>query len=235
MVSSFVLDYINFQWLPTNSNEQLNSNKGGPAVRLSTKPIRRFRPVLTLSEEEQEGQAEREGSESSGEANLGLSTTPSSLFGIQHYFQGSSTLAPYAMANSAIIQQLTYRLPKEIKPIYYNLRLHPNLFEKTFQGFVNIGIRILKPISYIPVHTKLLNVTTDKVYQVNETTGSPIRELTPKLTFHYPDYEYWVTEFSEALDIGNYTISYNFDGSLANSIVGMYQSSYWSKERQIKR
>lgn len=178
--------------------------------------------------------------DSSGEGNPGSSSTTASLsLDSDHHLHSinhsRSTLTSAIMANSSIINQLSYRLPKEIKPLYYNLRIHPNLYEKTFQGFINIGLKILKPISFIPVHSNSLNVSTEKVLQVNETTGSAIRELTPKLTFSHPDFEYWVTEFSEPLEAGNYTISYNFNGSLANSIVGLYQSSYWDKQRQLKR
>lgn len=139
------------------------------------------------------------------------------------------------MANSSKISQLlSFRLPQEIRPLTYHLRLQPDLKNKTFSGNISITLELLKPISFIPVHSKLLTVETKGVQQLDADL-QPIRPLTPSLTFEEPRLEYWVTEFAEPLEAGNYCMQLDFNGSLVNRIVGFYQSSYLDRERNEKR
>lgn len=138
------------------------------------------------------------------------------------------------MATSKVLSQLTCRLPRELKPRHYQLRLQPDLANRTFSGNVTINLEVLKPISFIPVHAKYLKVDTEQVWQLDE-TNTPLRKIDPVLTFSHPDCEYWVTEFSEPLQVGNYSLLLTFNGSTAYRIVGLYQSSYWDKARSKER
>lgn len=135
---------------------------------------------------------------------------------------------------SKIIQNLSFRLPKEIRPIYYDLLLQPNLNEKTFSGNVSIRLKILKPISYIPIHSKKLNITKTSFHKILDNNGktTPVDILQ---TFEYTPHEYWVTEFDKDLDIGDYSLNLSFNGSLINRIVGFYQSSYLDTKTGKKR
>lgn len=138
------------------------------------------------------------------------------------------------MKTSKIWQQLSFRLPRDIRPRKYQLRLQPDLKNKTFSGNITIRLEVLKPISYIPLHSKLLTVETKNVEKLDEEL-KPLRTITPSLTFEHPQLEYWVTEFAEPLEVGNYSIQLSFNGSLVDRIVGFYQSSYLDKERKEKR
>lgn len=124
-----------------------------------------------------------------------------------------------AMQKSKVLRAISFRLPSEIKPKRYDLYLHPNLNTKKFSGRVTIELDVLKPISFIPVHSKSLNITTEQVLR----GGTKIE---PSLTFNHEKLEYWVTEFADALETGEYAITFNFNGSLTDRIVGLYQSSY---------
>ncbi|XP_075149954.1 glutamyl aminopeptidase-like [Haematobia irritans] len=138
------------------------------------------------------------------------------------------------MDTSKVKQHLGFRLPKEIRPCKYDLRLVPDLTNKTFSGSITISLEVLNPISFIPVHSKLLVVQTNEVQQLNKDL-EPLRSIVPSLTYEYPDFEYWVTEFSEPLQVGYYSIKLTFNGSLVDRIVGFYQSSYLDKDRNQKR
>ncbi|XP_061399840.1 glutamyl aminopeptidase-like [Musca vetustissima] len=136
------------------------------------------------------------------------------------------------MATSKIKHLLSFRLPKELLPQHYELRLQPDLLNKTFSGNVKIRLQILKPISFIPVHSKLLTVETKNVQRICDNS---VVTVTPSLTYDHPEFEYWVTEFAEPLDEGTYSIELAFSGSLVDRIVGFYQSSYLDKVRNVKR
>ncbi|XP_055851688.1 glutamyl aminopeptidase-like isoform X1 [Episyrphus balteatus] len=132
------------------------------------------------------------------------------------------------LSTSKVLNQLGYRLPKEIRPKHYNLFLNPNLQEKTFSGNITIKLEILKPISFIPVHANKLAVETLEVLALSTGEEAP-RQINPSLTFQHPELEYWVTEFADPLTEGNYSLKLNFNGSLTDRIVGLYQSSYKDK------
>lgn len=202
MSIQYLLDLIYNETIVQEEDEQVND-----VLRLSTKPIIRFRPVTSTTQ-----------------------TLPNSkviLF-------NRTTIAPKIMATSKVLQQLSFRLPRELKPFRYNLTLQPNLKTKTFSGNVTIRLEVLKPISFIPVHSKFLTVATKEVVKLSE-EGKPARQITPSLTFEHPQFEYWVTEFDEPLEVGNYSLQLAFNGSLVDRIVGFYQSSYLDKERNEKR
>lgn len=135
----------------------------------------------------------------------------------------TSTMIPEVMQKSKVLRAISFRLPSEIKPKRYDLYLHPNLKTKTFSGKVTIELDVLKPISYIPVHSKFLNISTENLVKFS---GSEKTKIEPSLTFNHDKFEYWITEFSDALEAGEYAITYKFNGSLTDRIVGLYQSSY---------
>ncbi|XP_050744759.1 glutamyl aminopeptidase isoform X1 [Drosophila biarmipes] len=145
-----------------------------------------------------------------------------------------ATLAPAVKAASKVLQNLGFRLPKQIKPSKYRVHLRPDLDRKNYSGNISISLQVLEPISFIPVHVKQLNVSTVEVKHLDE-SGAPLKEITPSLTFAHPEFEYWVTEFEQPLEAGNYSLRLNFSGSLADRITGMYQSTYLDKLKNRTR
>lgn len=131
-----------------------------------------------------------------------------------------------------VAEKLTFRLPSAIKPVAYNLFLNPNLQTKTFQGNVKIDFIVSESVPFVALHSKFLNVTTNKLFKrlENGAEGIPI-----KSSFEYPKYEYFVVETENDLEAGNYTIDLDFDGRLDNKIVGFYSSSYYDKIKEQRR
>lgn len=150
-------------------------------------------------------------------------------------FTTMSKLSAKVLSTSKVLNQLGYRLPKEIRPKHYNLFLNPNLQEKTFSGNITIKLEVLKPIQFIPVHANKLTVETLEVLALPSDSDATPQPITPSLTFSHPDLEYWVTEFADPLKEGNYSLKLNFNGSLTDRIVGFYQSSYLDKKTNETR
>lgn len=130
---------------------------------------------------------------------------------------------------SKVLEKLSFRLPREIRPIKYNLYLQPNLLEKTYSGNVKILFNLTKSISFIPVHSKNLTIETSSVLKHLE-NGQTEEAVKILQQFEFQPHEYWVTEFETDLEAGNYEIDLKFNGSLTNRIVGFYQSSYFDSK-----
>lgn len=135
---------------------------------------------------------------------------------------------------SKVIQHLSWRLPREIKPKHYELFLYPNFNTQTYSGNVSIQLDIIKPISFIPIHSKYLNISSTEFVR-NSVADNSTNSIQIAKTFSYDKFEYWVTEFEKPLEIGEYTITLAFDGTLLNRIVGFYQSSYRDIEQNRTR
>lgn len=133
---------------------------------------------------------------------------------------------------SKLVENLTFRLPRAIKPTAYNLFLNPNLQTKTFLGNVKIDFSVTESVPFVALHAKFLNVTTNKLIKKlnNGAEGIPI-----KSSFEYPKYEYYIVEPETRLEAGEYTIDLDFDGRLDNKIVGFYGSSYYDEIKQKSR
>lgn len=129
-------------------------------------------------------------------------------------------------AASKLVENLTFRLPVAIRPSYYELLLNPNLETKTFAGNVKIDFSVSEPVPFVALHSKYLNVSTNKLIRNLENGAEGIAI---KSSFEYPKYEYFIVEPEANLEVGNYSIVLDFTGRLDSGIVGFYGSSYFDK------
>ncbi|KAG5671184.1 hypothetical protein PVAND_001395 [Polypedilum vanderplanki] len=114
----------------------------------------------------------------------------------------------------------TLRLSEDIKPILYDLFLHPDLQIGIFYGNVTIDLDISSAINEIAIHTHLLNISNVNFIL----PGSNIRVK-----------EYWHDDKMEQLKIAltgtvaptnDSKLNIEFSGSLRDKIFGFYQSTY---------
>lgn len=120
--------------------------------------------------------------------------------------------------------ELSFRLPKQVKPLHYDLYLHPNLIDGTFKGHVTILIDVMEVKNYVALHQKDLNITktTLKTYDRNENYEVPIRD-----TYTIEKLEILVVSCNDNLPIGVYQLYFEFNGALQpDKIVGFYASTY---------
>lgn len=122
----------------------------------------------------------------------------------------------------------SFRLPKEVKPIHYDLFLHPNLKKKTFSGKVTILIDVLDDRRSIALHQKDLNITSAKLktYGLEEDYEIEISSIS-----NPSKYEIFVISTKNEFKSGLYNLSLEFDGNLKGKIVGFYTSTYQYSEK----
>ncbi|XP_012276537.1 glutamyl aminopeptidase [Orussus abietinus] len=137
---------------------------------------------------------------------------------------------PYSSEASAIMTNreppadLTFRLPQEVKPVHYDLYLHPDLEKGTFQGKVTISIDVVDKRSYIALHQKDLNITSTKLTTIDREINY---DIPIKTTYNIEKLEVFVIATENDITDGLYKLSLEFDGALQpNKIVGFYSSSY---------
>lgn len=131
-----------------------------------------------------------------------------------------------------LFEKLHFRLPRHIKPRHYDLTMFPDLEKQTFSGQVGIDITVSEPTDYIVVHSKQLAITETTVKKLYpDRSEQPVKVLQ---AVEYEPHQYWVIE-TEAIGTGEYRLSMNFSGSLANRIVGFYSSSYKDKGSNTTR
>lgn len=123
-----------------------------------------------------------------------------------------------------VAQQWTtddFRIPDTVLPLNYDIYLFPNLDDGSFSGRVDISIKTTEPREFILVHVKHLNITKS---EVRDQAGA----IVPlKQAFEYEPKEFWVLiPESDHVPIGNYSLYFEFSGSLVNGIVGFYRSTY---------
>lgn len=126
----------------------------------------------------------------------------------------------------------SFRLPKEVKPIHYDLFLHPKLKENTFSGKVTILIDVLDDRRTIALHQKGLNITSAKLitYGLEEDYEIKISSISDPTK-----YEIFVISTENEFKSGLYNLSLEFDGSLENKIVGFYSSKYQYYDEETLR
>ncbi|XP_030079658.1 glutamyl aminopeptidase isoform X2 [Drosophila hydei] len=137
-------------------------------------------------------------------------------------------------AASRVLQKLSFRLPEALQPQKYMLDLRPDFNAKSYTGNISINLQVVDPIAFIPVHIKQLNVTHGRLQRLDE-SGAPLAEIKPTLSFEHPNLEYWVSEFEQPLEVGNYTLHLKFNGSLVDRLTGLYQSSYYDMQSKRTR
>ncbi|XP_068219694.1 glutamyl aminopeptidase-like [Palaemon carinicauda] len=118
-----------------------------------------------------------------------------------------------------------YRIPRSTIPIHYDLFLHPDLETGRFEGKNTITIGVTAPINYLVVHVKQMNVTKTVLKD-----GLTEELINVTDAFEYEPNEFWVVRPKDTLQPQNYSLYLEFEGSLDGSIVGLYRSSYTTKD-----
>ena len=122
-----------------------------------------------------------------------------------------------------------YRLPSDLKPIYYDLDLAPDIYGDdpatfSFQGHVGIVMECVSPTSTITLNAKNLSIAQ---------SGVAVSGVTHAGTMEVVDMEMNDEEdrlsivLSEELQKGEqYRVDIDFSGPLTNDLTGLYLSSY---------
>jgi len=109
------------------------------------------------------------------------------------------------------------RLPKNIVPLRYDVRLEPDIEKATFTGSQTVSFEVRQPAQEIVLHSVGLEIADAKLL------GERPIALTPKAG---TDDETITFSLPEKLAPGRYELSLNFTGKLGESPLGLYISPY---------
>lgn len=113
------------------------------------------------------------------------------------------------------------RLPTSIKPLTYDIRMHPDLKTFKFSGSVEIEFEVVEATDFIVLHVKELKVDQPVVKDVSQQNIQVVKYLENK------DYEQAYVRLSSRLgQHKHYRLVLTFQGKLSDSMMGFYRSSY---------
>nr|XP_012230690.1 PREDICTED: uncharacterized protein LOC105677005 [Linepithema humile] len=121
-----------------------------------------------------------------------------------------------------------YRLPDNVVPIHYNIKVIPYIEENnfTFDGETNIRIEIRRVTKYLSLHA--LNL------MINETATTLVNNdgviYTPKVNNYNNITNILVLNFDVELPLGIYTLNMRFVGILHNDLHGFFRTLYINEE-----
>ncbi|XP_015590291.1 glutamyl aminopeptidase isoform X2 [Cephus cinctus] len=114
-----------------------------------------------------------------------------------------------------------YRLPSDVIPVHYDLRIRTDLDAGIFFGTVNISIKVHSPRNSLILHQKWLNITETVL---SHDYGSNVPILS---TEEEEDLEQWIINLRNKIETGNYTLTMKFIGNLSSGVLnGLYMSTY---------
>lgn len=112
-------------------------------------------------------------------------------------------------------------LPKNVKPLHYNLTLEPDFKTFKYDGYVEIELDVVEDTKSISLNTLELDIHKTEI-----TCGSKTVSSSPKLQFD-EDSQTTKIDFDESIPAGNKaTLSLKFTGTLNDNMAGFYRSSY---------
>ena len=128
-------------------------------------------------------------------------------------------------------EDIPFRLPEEVKPVKYDLFIHPNLKDETFEGKVSILLHVKHQQKYIMLHQKSLNINSVNVFTDGQKKGKQV-----EVEEHYPieEKEVYIIQVKDPLEIGEYKLDLTFYGSLRDKIVGFYSSKYKDEQNETR-
>lgn len=135
------------------------------------------------------------------------------------------------MSIESIPDTMSFRLPKDVKPLHYDVYLHPDLEKGTFEGKVTILIDVMERRRHIALHQKDLNITKTLLRTYDRDENFEYKD--PPL-IQIPKYEMFVVTSPE-LEVGFYNLTFEFNGALQpNKIVGFYSSKYKDEQNRMR-
>jgi hypothetical protein len=114
----------------------------------------------------------------------------------------------------------SYRLPKNVRPLSYDVHLKPEFQNFTFEGDVKITVEVLEDTSEIILHTNKQNI-------INITVSGPGTEVNIFETNIDKEKHFLIITNPSNFSADNeYKISITFTATLSEDMSGFYRSSY---------
>ncbi|MBP6060651.1 MAG: DUF2808 domain-containing protein, partial [Candidatus Pacebacteria bacterium] len=115
------------------------------------------------------------------------------------------------------------RLSKNVIPKEYEIRLHPDLENFTFEGVETISIDLLKSTKTLTLHSKEIQIATATI-TVPTKVGTPT-QVGAKISYDEKS-ETATFTFPKTIKAGKIKLTLVFKGILNDKMRGFYRSSY---------
>lgn len=120
-------------------------------------------------------------------------------------------------------------LPKNVKPIHYDLTLEPNLETFEYEGKVVIDLDVVEDTRSISLNTLQLKIHSSKI-----SIGDKLVTSSPEIHYN-EDTQTTKILFNETIPGGSKaTLTQTFAGTLNDNMAGFYRSSYKGKDGSTK-
>lgn len=121
------------------------------------------------------------------------------------------------------------RIPNHVRPLSYDIYIHPNLTTFKFYGRVIIELRCYQPTRNVIFHVRDLRVANVKL------TDSRQKRLKIARAVQYKKNQQHLIGVNEELrEKERYALYMEFNGTLSKNMEGFYRSSYKTKTGQAR-
>lgn len=130
--------------------------------------------------------------------------------------------------NSSNDSHINYRLPDNVAPVHYNIKLIPYIEEDnfTFDGESSINITIHRMTQNLSLHALELTIDEAATSLLDNN-----RIVYMPATYNYDNVtQILVLHFNDELSPGNYTLKMRYVGILNNDLQGFFRISYTNEE-----
>lgn len=122
-----------------------------------------------------------------------------------------------------------FRIPNHVRPLSYDIYIHPNLTTFKFSGRVIIDVRCYQPTRKIIFHVRDLSVGNVKLADSNQKRLKIAQTLQ-----HEKNQQYLIALNEELREKERYGLYMEFNGTLSKNMEGFYRSSYKTKTGQVR-
>lgn len=130
-----------------------------------------------------------------------------------------------------------YRLPNTLYPELYNIFLTPHIEEGTFEGKVQIYIRVKTNTSSVVLNSHKLDIKKVSVYRIKTSTeendDSKIEISVLKRVMN-DTAQLMILYLTEFINEENMMVDIEYNGILNDNMQGFYRSSYFDKSGKLR-
>ena len=123
----------------------------------------------------------------------------------------------------------SYRLPKYIRPISYDIYIHPNLTTFKFSGNVKIKLRCYRQTKKVVLHAHDLGIGEIKIVDSKQKRLRISRGMR-----HGKKQQYVIIMKEDLKEMATYELYLAFNGALSDGLEGFYKSSYKARSGNVR-
>lgn len=120
-------------------------------------------------------------------------------------------------------QELSYRLPTNVRPLKYTLSINVDVENEIFGGNVTINLEVTTSTNTIQLNYKEITVAWSNARLSLDASGQTFQVINQ---IDRPIEQIYELHFQSDLVVGTYTLELQFEGNVRHDLTGLYKSSY---------